>query len=199
VVLDRIHVGLCLGVLAVAAGGAYGYHLRAVDVAEAKAKVEAQAQIIDAAEKREAAREQQFQQQVADLLKLKSTPATTPQQIVERIPQYFPQLQPILQQPTNPQTGQPDTTKPPAILFDAPQAKILNDTLNDCAVCKITVPKLQADLADNQTKLLAMTNERNTWQTAAKGGSVWTRTKRALKYIGIGGLIGGAIVAAAKR
>jgi hypothetical protein len=197
--VDRIHVVLYLGIIAVGAGGAYGYHLRAVDVAEAKSKIAAQAQIIDAAEKREAAREAEFKQQVSDLLKLKSTPATTPQQIVERIPQYFPQLQPSLQQPTNPQTGQPDTTKPPAILFDAPQAKILNDTLNDCAVCKITVPKLQADLTDSKTKLAAMTDERDTWKTAAKGGSVWQRTKRALKWIGIGGLIGGGIVAAAKR
>jgi hypothetical protein len=198
VILDRIHVGLLFSAIAIGAIGAYGYHLRAVDVARATAKVEAQATIIDAAEKREVLREQQFQQQISDLMKLKSTPATTPQQIVERIPQYFPQLQPTLQQPVLP-NGQPDTSKPPNVVFDMSQAKLLNDTLNDCAICKLTVPKLQADLADSKTQLTAMTKERDDWKTAAHGGSVWARTKRAAKYIGIGILIGGAVVAGAKR
>jgi hypothetical protein len=198
VILDRIHIGLVLAALGIGIAGGYGYHLRAMEVAGAKAKVEAQTQIIDAAEKREAVREQQFQQQIADLMKLKSTPATTPQQVVERIPQYFPLLQPTLQQPLLP-SGQPDTSKPPNVVFDMPQAKILNDTLNDCAICKLTVPKLQADLADNQTKLAATAKERDEWRTAARGGSVWARTKRAMKYIGIGVLIGGAVAAGAKH
>jgi hypothetical protein len=189
VILDRIHIGLFLTALGVGITGAYGYHLRAVEIAGAKAKVEAQSQIIDAAEKRETLREQQFQQQISDLMKLKSTPATTPQQIVERIPQYFPLLQPTLQQPTLP-NGQPDTSKPPNVVFDMPQAKILNDTLNDCAVCKIQVPKLQADLTDNQTKLTAMTAERDTWKKAARGGSVWSKVKRVAEVALISGLIG---------
>jgi hypothetical protein len=57
------------------------------------------------------------------------------------------------------------------------------------------VPKLQADLVDSQTKFLAMTAERNTWKTAAKGGSLWTRTKRVVKWVGIGILIGGIMFA----
>jgi len=190
VILDRAHVLLGSTVLLVAVTGAYGYHMRAVDVAEAKAKVAAQETVINAAEKRAADREQQFKEQLAQILSMKSTPATTPTQIVERIPQYYPQLQPTLQQPTNPQTGQPDTTKPPNLVFDAPQAKLLNDQLVECKVCSLQLTKAQADLADQKSVIAAREKEVAEWKTAAKGGSIWKRTWKAAEYLIVGGAIG---------
>lgn len=170
------------GVALAAAVGAYGYHIRSVDVAEAKAKVQAQETIIATIEKRQADREQQFKDEISKLLAMKSTPATTPTQIIERIPQYFPQLQPTLQPQLNPQTGQIDTTKPAQLVFDAPQAKILNDTLVDCKVCQVERDKLKLDLADQKSVTAERTKEVETWKTAAKGGSIWKRSGRVLKW-----------------
>src|SRR6267142_1926577 len=119
---------------------------------------------------------------IAFFVGMKSSPATTPTQIIERIPQYFPQLQPTLQPQLNPQTGQIDTTKPAQLVFDAPQAKILNDTLVDCKVCQVERDKLKLDLADQKSVTAERTKEVETWKTAAKGGSIWKRSGRVLKW-----------------
>ena len=189
-ILDWHHVGLYGAVIGVAAAGAYGYHVRSLDVVKAEAKAAAQETVIAAAEKRIADRESQYKDQLAQILAMKSTPATTPAQIVERIPQYFPQLQPTLQPQVNPQTGQIDTSKPAQLVFDAPQAKILNDTLVECKVCQVERDKLKADLADQKSVTADREKEVASWKTAAKGGSIWKRTGRALKWIAIGGAIG---------
>lgn len=188
--LDGHHLGLYLGILAVASIGAIAYHERTLDYAEVKAKADAQEQIIATANQRMVERDAEYKMQIAQIMAMKSTPATTPQQIVERIPQYFPQLQPALQQPINPQTGQPDTTKPAQLVFDAPQAKLLNDTLVDCRICQTDRTKLTGDLADTKIKLDGMTKEASTYKTAAKGGSIWQRSGRIAKWLLIGAGIG---------
>jgi hypothetical protein len=176
VILDRHHLILYGAVAIVAIVGAIGYHLRSVDVAKAEAKAAAQETIVAAAEKRMADRDAETKQTIAALLSQKSTPATTPTQIVERIPTYFPQLQPSLQPQVNPQTGQIDTSKPPNLVFDAPQAKLLNDTLVDCKVCQVERDKVKADLADLKTNVIpAKDKEIKNWRDAAKGGSIWKR------------------------
>jgi hypothetical protein len=171
--LDAHHVTLYAGLSLVALVGGIAYHERTIDYSIVKAKADAQEQVIDAANKRIAEREADFKAQIASLLAMKSTPATTPAQIVERIPQLFPALQPILQQPV-------DQKSPPAVVFDAPQAKILNDTLVDCKICKTDLAKASGDLTDTKTTLAAMTKERDEYKIAAKGGSVWKRAKRII-------------------
>jgi hypothetical protein len=189
VVFDRAHLVLGGAGLVIAAAGAYGYHLRSMDVAKAEAKAAAQETIIAAAEKRMADRDQQVQLQIAQLLAMKSTPATTPAQIVERIPQYFPQLQPTLQPQVNPQTGQIDTTKPAQLVFDAPQAKILNDTLVDCKVCQLDRDKAKADVADLKTNIIpAKDKEIAQWKAAARGGSIWKRVGKVALVAGCAAL-----------
>jgi len=192
-ILDYHRIALYGGVALVAAVGAYGYHIKALDVAEAKAKVQAQETIIATIEKRQADREQQFKDEISKLLAMKSTPAMTPTQIVERIPQYFPQLQPTLQPQVNPQTGQVDTTKPPLLVFDPPAAQKLNDMLVDCKVCQVERDKLKLDLADQKSVTVERTKEVETWKMAAKGGSIWKRTGRVLKWAAIGFGIGYAV------
>lgn len=192
-ILDRAHVLLFGGIFLVGGVGAYGYHARSIDVARTEAKVEAQQTVIAATEKRMADREQEFKDEITRLLAQKSTSATTPAQIVERIPQYFPQLQPTLQQLVNPQTGKPDDTKPAQLVFDAPQAKALNDQLVECKVCSLQLTKTQADLADQKSITADRTKEVEQWKTAAKGGSIWKRGLRAAKWLAIGGLAGYAI------
>jgi hypothetical protein len=189
-VIDYHHLALYGAVVAIAGLGAYGYHVKALDVAEAKAKAAAEEQIIGTIQKRMDDREKEFKDQITTLLAMKSAPATTPAQIVERIPQYFPQLQPTLQQPVNPQTGKPDLAAPAQLVFDAPQAKILNDTLVDCKVCSLERDKLKVDLADQKNITLERTNEVQQWKKAAAGGSIWKRAGRVLKWGAIGFGIG---------
>lgn len=184
-IIDRHHLVLYAAALVIGAAGAYGYHMRSLDVAEAKADAKAKQIVIEAAEKRMAERDAEVKQEIAALLAQKSTPATTPAQIVERIPQYFPQLQPTLQQPLNPQTGKPDETKQPNLVFDAPQAKILNDTLVDCRVCQLDRDKAKADLVDLKTTIIPAKDKQISDLTKEiKGGSAWKRIGKAALVIG---------------
>jgi len=197
VILDRHHLILYGAVALVAAVGAIGYHLRSIDVAKAEAKAAAQETVIAAAEKRMGDRDKEVQLQIAQILALKSTPATTPAQIVERIPTYFPGLQPTLQQPIDQKTGKPDTAAAPNVVFDAPQAKILNDTLIDCKVCALDREKMKADLLDYKTNIIpAKDKEIKQWHDAAKGGSIWKRVGKVALVVGCA--TGGAYAASAR-
>lgn len=196
-IVDRHHLVLYAAVLVIGAGGAYGYHIRSMDVARAEAKAEAQEKVIAAADQRAAARDAQTKQEIAAIMALKSTPATTPTQIIERIPQMFPDLHPTLQQPTNPQTGKPDTSAPPQLVFDAPQAKALNDTLVECRVCQLERDKAKADLDDmKKTILPAKDKEISQWKDAAKGGSIWKRVGKIAVVTGCA--VAGAYVGSAR-
>jgi len=197
VILDRHHLILYGAVALVATVGAVGYHLRSIDVAKAEAKAAAQETVIAAVEKRMGDRELQFKDQIAQVLALKSTPATTPAQIIERIHDTAPQLQPTLQPIVNPQTGQIDTTKAPNLVFDAPAAKILNDTLVDCKVCALDREKMKADLLDYKTNIIpAKDKEIKQWHDAAKGGSTWKRVGKVALVVGCAA--GGAYAASAR-
>lgn len=183
-VIDRHHLVLYAAVLLAGGVGAYGYHVRSVDVAEAKADAKAKQVVIDAAEKRMAERDAEVKQEIAALLAQKSTSATTPTQIVERIPQYFPQLQPVLQQPINPQTGKPDETKQPNLVFDAPQAKALNDTLVECKICQIQREQQKKDLGDKDEIIGQKDKQLKDLTVQLKGGSPWKRFGKAALVIG---------------
>lgn len=181
--LDKHHIALYLIALALLIGGGWILHEWVLDNEIAKIKSQAKDQVIAEAAAREAQREKEFAAQVAEIRALKSTPKTTVEDVSKNIPKLFPELAPTVQQHA-------DTTIPPALVFDAPQAKLLNDRLADCRICDAERAKLKQDLADEQEKLNAMTDERNTWRTAAKGGSLWTRTKRTIKWIAIGAAVG---------
>jgi len=183
--LDRHHLILYGSVALVAAVGAVAFHLRSLDLAKVEAKAAAQETVIAASEKRIADRDKEAQLQIAQILAMKSTQSTTPAQIVERIPQYFPQLQPTLQPQVNPQTGQIDASKPAQLVFDAPQAKILNDTLAECKVCQLDRDRMKADLLDLKTVVIpAKEKEIKDWKAAAKGGSIWKRIGKVALVVG---------------
>lgn len=185
-ILDSHHVKLYAAVMFIAALGAYGYHTKSLDVATAEAKAKAQETVIAAVEKRIADREAEFKDEMVRIMAMKSTPATTPAQIVERIPQYFPDLHPTMQQPA-------DASKPPQIVFDLPQAKLLNDQLAECKLCSIERDKLKQDLADQKGIIADREKEVAEWKMAARGGSIWKRAGRAAKWLVIGGAIGYAV------
>jgi len=79
----------------------------------------------------------------------------------------------------------------------APDAKIpaadlkpLYDYVLDCKACQAKLTAAQNDLTDEKTKTATLTKSRDDAVRAAKGGSIWKRTTRALKWFAIGAAAG---------
>jgi len=195
VTLDRKHLALFAVIVLIAFILAGVFHEWRLDLAKAEADKKAQDQVIDAADKREADRKKAFEAELAELGKLRATSQTSPQTIIERVPQLinFPTPAKLEAAPSevNGQLIPPKPDAPKVNLILPPEdQRVLVNTLVECKSCQLERDKLKADAIDTDTKYKAMTKERDDWKTAAKGGSFWTRTKRALKWMAIGGAIG---------
>ena len=64
------------------------------------------------------------------------------------------------------------------------------EAVQNCKECELRLNSLQVQLAATKSKLEATEQERNAALLAAKGGSRWTRSKRALKWFAIGAAAG---------
>src|SRR5271168_105677 len=167
-----------------------------------------QGTIIAAAEKREQDRAEQLADTLKQIADLKRS-VQTPQQVLREIPQFLPPLpQPLetLLAKTPPPTaahtvnGRPDTpqkpgevaagTTQPDVRVPSADLKPLFDFVQDCRACQAKLSSAQQDLQDERAKGAALTKERDTAVKAAKGGGVWTRTLRAIKWIGVGFVVG---------
>ncbi len=73
--------------------------------------------------------------------------------------------------------------------------KPLYDFTLDCQACQAKLSTAQNDLADEKTKTVALTKERDDALRIAKGGSSWRRVARAAKWF----LLGAAAGAVAAR
>lgn len=144
----------------------------------------------------DAAREQKLAQQLADTQR-QFAQAQSPQQIAALVAQVMGLKQPVTfvtppATPGNP-NPQPIAQVPTA---DAPQIK---QYVQDCEECKQKLPVAQAEVVSLKSQLSlagqnlsAMQNERDTWKKAAKG-TFWSNTKKAAKWLTIGG--GATVVA----
>lgn len=155
-----------------------------------QAQIDAQKLIVAHMEEDAKAREAKFVQDRADLLKLKPTAQTTPQQVVERIPQFinFPTA-PKMEPETSPITGKLTPERQDMVLVPENQ-KLLLEKLVDCQVCNIERAKLQADLAGADVKQKATEAQRDAALTEAHGGPFWKRVKSAAKWLVIGAAAG---------
>jgi hypothetical protein len=81
-------------------------------------------------------------------------------------------------------------------VIPAQDLKPLYDFTLDCKACQAKLSASQADLADEKTKTVTLTKERDQALTAANGGSTWRRIGRAAKWF-ILGAAAGAIAARA--
>lgn len=132
-------------------------------------------------------------------LDAKFAQAATPQQMADMLSKVMGFREPItISTPTpsaqNPQPSQVATI--PAI--DFPQAK---SYVQACEECSLERTKLQGDIAARQAQqeiaakqIESLKTQSAAWEKAAKGGSVLQRTVKALKYIGIGALVGAGAV-----
>lgn len=89
----------------------------------------------------------------------------------------------------------PTGNAPPAQL-QIPQAdlKPLYDAAQDCRACESQAAAMSKDLADEKAQLVAVAQQRDAAIKDAKGGTFWTRTKRAAKWF-LAGALCGAIAA----
>lgn len=178
-----------------------------------QATLEAQKQIIAAADQREQQRAAALQTSLAEIAALKRD-VRTPEQIVRELPQYLPLPAPIqLVQPQSAQQGtgsQPekgttlaekpiprgiapnatDLTPGLAAEFPAEDLKPLFDFVQDCRACQAQLASARSDLGDERAKSAALEKERGAAIRAAKGGGIWTRVKRNVKWLAIGAAIG---------
>jgi hypothetical protein len=189
--MDAKQWGLAMGV-AVLMGAALlladswlGAHEDQVRLA---ATVDAQKSVIAAAERREQDRAEQLRDTLQQIESLKHA-VQTPQQVVQAIPQYLPPL-PVPIQVEQPVT-EPGKPEPPPVVTIPPQdLKALYDFSADCAACQAERAALKGNLADEQTRVAAVTRERDAAVKAAQGGGFWQRARRAAKWLAIGVVVG---------
>jgi len=205
---ERVEIGAGLVVAAVLCLALYQWHEAQMDIAAAQAKAEALQQTIseaqksintaqDAIAKRDAAlvqQQQAFAQQLASI----RTPAQAQPIILDYAAKNLPTSSVTAQ--VDAKTGATQyAVTPEGVVALGKQIASCQENSNELAACT----KDKADFQHITTDLTAQRDsykqEADTWKKAAKGGSAWRRLVKAAKYVGIGAVIGGGVVAATKH
>ena len=121
----------------------------------------------------------------------------TPQEAAAAIPSLLPQLPLPLTIDLPDITALPNQQYPPPASISVPQSdlKPIYDDLQDCRICALQRDSIEKKLADEQTKVAALTHERDIAIAAARGGSFWSRLKHEAKWFLIGVAAGAAATA----
>lgn len=90
----------------------------------------------------------------------------------------------------------PDQPIPASISIPQPDLIPLYTALQDCRANQAQSATLEKDLSDEKTRSAALLQERNAALTAAHGGPILQRLKRAAKWFAIGLATGAALAAA---
>jgi hypothetical protein len=125
----------------------------------------------------------------------------TPQQAVEAIPSLLPPLPlPIkIQLPDLTESTRQGDAAPASISIPQSDLKPLYDSLQDCRACSLERDATKKNLADEQSRVAALTRERDAAVAAAHGGTFLSRLKHATKWFVIGVVAGAATTAATRR
>jgi len=205
VIIDKLHLAGVAAVVLVAAIGLHEHDAKVREQAVAAATEAAQATYqkqvaaeIAALERKMSDRDAAYQKEVSTLNARIQT-AASPQQIAQLVSQLMGLKTPV-QIVTPPATSGNPNPQPIAqvSLSEAPQVKAY---VLECETCKTQLPKIQSDLADREKQIQlakqqieSITKQRDGYRTAAKGGTLWQRTVRALEYLGIGAGVGAGLV-----
>lgn len=95
-------------------------------------------------------------------------------------------------------TSQSNQKAPANAVIPAADLKPLYDFTLDCQACQAKLSAAHNDLADEKTKTVALTKERDDAVRIVKGGSAWQRVTRAAKWFLLGAAAG-AILAETKH
>jgi hypothetical protein len=139
------------------------------------------------ADKAEAQKIADTQQQAISELRDKLEKIKTPQQAAAAIPSIFPGVQPptIIQVP-----GQPGTTQ---YMMSADQMMKLAQQGEACQECKVNLAAVEGQKKLEDRDLEGCKKEVGQWQDAAKGGSLWHRFTHDLRLTGTAILTGAVI------
>lgn len=176
-----------LCVLGVVCAGAWRERVR--DQARRDAVLEAQKSDIGDIERRITSARDQAQAEIAELERRRAALATTPQRASEVIRELVPMRTPI-------QSDAPAST-PPKPPPDAPSTTLTKQQEVDvaqfalaCKECSVEREQLRQQVNDEQQIVSRQKVELDAEKKAAKGGSLWQRTKRVLKWGAIFGGVG---------
>jgi hypothetical protein len=167
---------------------------------ELRATLAAQKQLIEQAAAREKDRDAALAKTLAGISEVKRA-VQTPAQAAEKLSEALPPLpEPIQIEVPAAGPGNNETLPPPATAsLPQPDLVPLYDYLEDCRACQAQLTAKNSDLADERTKVTALTAERDAAVRAARGGGFWARTRRAAKWLLIGGAIGAVAATAAHQ
>lgn len=187
-------------VVLVLAGGLFGFRiwleehddrLRAqADAAAAKKVFDQAADQMKQHQDADRARDEATAKQLEAMQKL-AAQIQTPAQIAAWLPKQV-QVPQAIELKIPPATPQDPT---PAAIAAIPQADlpVLKDFVEKCREDAVRLSNCQTDQASKQEQLRlageqlsAVERERDAYKAAAAGGTFWTRTKRAAKYLAIG-------------
>lgn len=187
--MTRLEIGLTAGFVLCLGFIGYGQYRKAVDNAVAEQTAEILKQSQDKANQALKERDSQYQQDLHTMEeKYKSLAKMTPQQIIQKAPQYVSLPKPII-------IAGPETTSVPvgSAIIPPEDVQPIAGLILDGQKCQLDLTKCKGDLGDWQQKYDLKSQESEQWEKAAKGGS-WVKRlgKNALK-IGIGVGIGYAL------
>jgi len=164
------------------------------------ATLASQSALIGQAAAREQSRDTQLAAALAAITAQKRR-IQTPRQAADAIPSVMPPLPLPVSIHLPDLRSSPNQTEPPpaSISIPQPDLKPLYDSLQECRACALERDATKKDLADEQTRVAALTRERNAAIAAAHGGTFWLRLKRGAKWFVIGVAAGAAATAATHR
>lgn len=141
-----------------------------------------------------------------ELTKIKAdrAQAKTPQQIVQRLPQYITLPKPIIVQGPQPvavagETHLPDAPTPQTAGANQGGLLIPAESVSSFWTHETQCQEDSLNLAECKKELPLLTQRAQAAETAMKGGSFWKRTKANAKWLVVGGLVGAGAVAVVRR
>jgi hypothetical protein len=190
--LVAIAVGLALLVVV---GFAWTAHVK--DEAKRDAVIDSQKIEISRLEDESKAAYEATMKKLADLEQQKAqvikAPSEAPEVLARLLHELNPQASPIQQ--TAPVTKEMPPDAPSAVLTKQNQIDLAGAALT-CKQCFLEKEQLKAEVQTQAEIIDRQETELAAAMKAAKGGSVWQRTKTILKWGGIGGAIGYALAKA---
>jgi hypothetical protein len=182
----------CLAIIVVRSGKA---SRRAAD--DMRIVFQAQAPILDQANKRELQRKAIVGKDLAQIARIKRS-VTQPAEIARRLPAAFSPLPHPLSISFAARATGAGAPDPPAVIT-VPQAdlKPMFDHLQDCHACQEQLRATEQDLSDEQAKVTALTIERDAAIKAARGGGFWSRLRTGARWFALGAAAGALAVSAA--
>jgi hypothetical protein len=184
-VMAEIALGAALLLCALFIG--FDQYRKAVDNAKAEAKAEALQEAQKTTDAALQARDQEYKATLADYeARYQRLAKMTPQQIIQKAPEYVTLPKPIViagpETQTIPVTG--------SAIVPPEDVKPLAQAILDGSKCKVDLLKCQGDLGDWQQKYDLKDQEAKQWEKSAKGGSWLARLGKNTLKIGIGVGIG---------